>query len=269
MITGSFRRLLRGLLVLMMTLAVASTVGCVSGTAETGSADLNKEKKETEMDSHAEIVQESVPSGGNPETAKEKGLPEDGNYTEEYYKMQNYYGEALYEYLDRKVSLKELDSAFDDMEISFRPREGDKQDAWQKHQSYGMKYFYIRNDLCVERLEAEDREMLQSFVDEKTAYTDERVISFVEKTLPLVIMYTTNADPNEEITLSLYSGRTLINKAVRLCMATVAEYDENGNFVSMENEALKSEFLRVYLPELQKELTEKLSYPVDVELISE
>ncbi len=230
-----------------------------------------EEKGEDRMGFNAETIGECVPFGYgyDMQMAEDKGLAENGEFTEEFFLMQNYYGEALFQYLDRETSLKVRDEALGQPEIRMIPRPEEDQDPWQKHQSYGMQYFYIRNDLCIEQLMTDHREQLLTFAREQWDPADEQVVAFIKETMPVVLMLSREVDPDEEILMSSITGKTLVNRALRICFASVSEYDENGYFVSAENEAIKSELLKAYLPQMQKEMSEALNYPVDIERITE
>lgn len=87
------------------------------------------------------------------EILRKNGLVTGNELNENYYKIYNKYKELLERYLAKKINLQEYDNKLRNSKLQFTPVDLDKRDNYQKYSN--LKYFYIRNDICVEKIPSE------------------------------------------------------------------------------------------------------------------
>lgn len=117
-----------------------------------------------------------------PELFRGKGL---GEWTpnERYYLLLGRYKKALEDLLLEKLPLRLIDENMKKSLLDFRPIPEEKQDYYQKGSGMGLRYIYLRNDLHIEKLSAEELGFLEgmSGLDEEgkafLAATVERVVN--------------------------------------------------------------------------------------------
>lgn len=84
------------------------------------------------------------------EILRKNGLVTGNEVNDNYYKVYSVYRELLERYLIKKLNLQEYDNELGKSELQFTPVDLDSKDYYQK--SSTLKYFYIRNDICVEKI---------------------------------------------------------------------------------------------------------------------
>ena len=101
--------------------------------------------------------------------------------------LYNLYRKLLTEYIIKKLSLQEYDEKFSNSELNFIPITEKEMDAYQYFSSNILKYFYIRNDIYINKLEKEELEMLQDRVNNGNDELDEKAIEMIMHTYKKVI----------------------------------------------------------------------------------
>lgn len=144
-------------------------------------------------------------------------------YNQEQWKMKYekhllFYRYSLYYYLNYIFNINILENEFEiqnDCDLSIAK---DLQDDFQKNSPF--KYIYIRNKICLERLNLEEIEILDRKYEQNII--DEEMFSFIKKTLRKVITYDLRLGENALIPYhDIYDGLLVKNTTLLL----VFQYD--------------------------------------------
>lgn len=209
-----------------------------------------------------ETLHECNPYTFNVEKAAALGLAHGDAFTDEYFSLQAYYCEALWNWLCVKADLCAVDDEIGKSEMRFIVRT-EYRTIYQENQSFGTKYLYIRSNMMIENLNRDDIDTLRVLCEKGNA-SSEQVMQFVEETWLRVI--TQNTDyPGETITIhDMNTGRRVANCSLILGIDTMFELDSEGMMIDVEHEHDKSEFLGRLAKALGEELTDIFGIPVEV-----
>lgn len=119
------------------------------------------------------------------EQAYEKGLLEDGVFTEKYNIIVDNYKRILGSILEKKLNLSKYDEQIKKSGLYFKPVKEEDKDMYQNTSLLGLDYIYIRNNFYVERLEKEKLQLLEDLNKSKDAIKE--VVKMVLDTYPMVI----------------------------------------------------------------------------------
>ena len=87
------------------------------------------------------------PESFDEKMAFELGLADSNGFTDEYFKLQTYYANALMLYVDGKTGLSGLDAALSQSELHFIPSEEDERTIYQLNCAFGLRYFFLRSPI--------------------------------------------------------------------------------------------------------------------------
>ena len=109
------------------------------------------------------------------------------NQKDNYISLYQLYSNLLYQYLIDKLKLNIYDKMIMDARNHFEPVSVDNMDFYQYLAKDYLKYFYIRNNLHIERLNIEELAFLKHKYESKNNLLDQDTIKFIRKTYPKVI----------------------------------------------------------------------------------
>lgn len=207
---------------------------------------------------NAQTIAYSRPFSYDINLAGELELADEAGFFDEYFRLQAFYTQALFAYLDQCAGLSDLDRVLAEHELRLMPAE--EPGIYQRCGSNGMKYLFLRSNVCIERL---DRAELDALRDLQQNQSAEEAVQFVQNTFARVLK-ADPAEPDDMIIVYEPDGRRAQNNAIVLGLATDAEYDDEGNFVSGEHEEIKDEFLKVTAIAAGEKISEALGHPVEV-----
>lgn len=116
-----------------------------------------------------------------------KGLYENDDYTDKFYKLYMNYHILLDKYLVRKFSLDSYDKFFDKARLRFMPVKDEDKDYYQYISGMDLNYIYLRNDIYVEKLSAEDIDEILNLSNNFIEYPKEETFELIERTYHDVI----------------------------------------------------------------------------------
>lgn len=204
---------------------------------------------------NSESLQVCTPHSFDSILAAEKQLADENGFTAEYFMLQSIYAEELMNYLDEKCDIHALDAEFVNHEMRFIPTETPR-NIYQRSCSFGMQFLFLRNNICIERLDEKDLLILRM-----AANGDAEVSELVQRTYKTVIAATSDDDPDLKVAYEM-DGKIAPNRSVVLGFAMDSEFTEDGNFVDVEHEMEKDAAIDVILPVIQEQLTQELGFPV-------
>lgn len=199
--------------------------------------------------------------------AKQKGLTGSEGFSEKYLKLQMVYKCGLMQYLSDMLMLEEYEKEMAESPLGFLPCPENKQSVYQKYGMTGFKYIYLRNNLYIEKLESNELQILEECAEKET-YNSDALLELAARTGREVI---TNEDPavDAETFYLIYENRvsgmkSAPNNAVVLEIATASAFDENGNYISLENEQKKDAAIIELRRQMLSEMDGILEMPVAV-----
>jgi hypothetical protein len=240
----------------ILWIMAAALWGCGGSTDQIG-----EEESVTAFDNKS--LQECSPNTFDLELARSLGLADQMEFSDEYFQLQAYYTKALMIYLDDVCSIVELDQTLAQREEHFLANE-EPVDIYQKNISFGMSFFFLRSNVCIERLGEDELRFLREAYADETECDDASLQQLVADTFANVTQAEPNQEGNVKIIFDMGSGKAVRNASVVLGLSTRAEYDEDGYFVSAEHEAEKQTFLQAAISVMAEEMSDRLQYPVEI-----
>ena len=188
-----------------------------------------------------------------------------GTQKDTYLILNGLYRSLLNQYLKQLV-LGNYDKILSSSDLSFVPVATEEQDFYQYYSNNDLKYYYVRNNIFVERLSDEELNYLKSRIITNNFTLQSEDVTFVRNTFSKVIKeedidgkaYVTNFGPDSS-TFHAQSNSLVIG----------FRYDEfNLNDMTEEkwaqNNNKQREFLWNFNNQLEMDLKQKLNIPVSV-----
>ncbi len=120
--------------------------------------------------------------------------------TKEILELYNIYRELFTEYVIDKLDLIKYDEKIKKSELNFIPIKLNKMDIYQYFSKDVLKYFYIRNDIYVNKLTEEEKSFLIKKKNNNNYNLDEKTKKIIEDSYKRVIYYGENKK-NEKINI--------------------------------------------------------------------
>ena len=112
------------------------------------------------------------------------------NFNDKYYTLYKNYKVLLDKFLVDKFSLKEYDDRVANSELRFLPVKTEDMDYYQYMSSnMGLKYFYLRNNIYIEKLSNEDIEILVNLTENNLTNPSKEIMDIIGRTYEMVIDY--------------------------------------------------------------------------------
>ena len=106
---------------------------------------------------------------------------------EEYINLYNAYRSLFTEFVIKKLNLKKYDDEIKNSGLNFKSLDEAKMDVYQYFSSELLKYFYIRNNIYVEKLSQEERKFIESRIKSGKLELDEGAENMIKSTYKKVI----------------------------------------------------------------------------------
>ena len=97
------------------------------------------------------------------------------------------YKKLFLEYVIKELELNNYDEILNRSPLNYIPISYENKDNYQKNNSKGLKYFYIRNNIYIERLTRDDISFIQKKRKNGEEVLDEEWAEFIENTYPKII----------------------------------------------------------------------------------
>lgn len=184
------------------------------------------------------------------------------NQKKEYLNLYSIYLSMMLNYIDSKSLIKKFDDMLLNSNVKFKPVEEKNMDIYQYCCSSFLMYFYIRNNIYIERLAPKEIEFLKTH-DTKSI---EQKNIFIQKTINKVIkesnddeLYNINYGP--ESPDYIVPNNSLII-GVRFDDYYVDEKQADEEWISNYN--IKLSKLNILKDFMAKKFTKELNIPVDI-----
>lgn len=162
----------------------------------------------------------------NEKMAEVKNLYKDGMFTERFVLLQGIYRFLLSRFLLGQTGLADIDQGIQKHEIGFAEIERVEQDIYQKGDFMGLRYFYLRNPIHIERLEESQLKFLESLLDSFSREKARKAGELLKKTYKEVLAFSEETMFQEtELFPSLYGEGNVFAGALVFVIAvkTTAE----------------------------------------------
>lgn len=106
---------------------------------------------------------------------------------EEYIELYNMYRRLFSEFIIKKIDLQEYDKKIESSELKFKQLAQEDMDIYQFFTSDELRYFYIRNNIYIENLTDEEKNILKRKMLEENYELDEEALKMIESTYKKVI----------------------------------------------------------------------------------
>ena len=192
-----------------------------------------------------------------------------GQGNEKMLEMEKVYRIAFSKFLMEKLQLEKYDQELKESNMRFIPRDEEHKDDAQKNDELGLDFFYIRNDVHIDRLTDEQKEILIS--QSINEVLPEEILQLVEQTYVDVMGYKvieSAEDRNVKTTYDVALDPYFVTyDTILIKLATMREYDNDGNYIDLQHEKEKEKELKKYVDDMQKELQGKLGdTPIAIQL---
>lgn len=121
-----------------------------------------------------------------------------------YLRMYEMYSDLLNKYMNTKLELSKYDDMIASSENGFKSVDPRLWDMYQYLARKYLKYFFIRNNLYIERLCNEDFAYLEAMIGAEEEEYDDKKGAFIERTYPLVCV----ENPHSKGNVSVNYGST-------------------------------------------------------------
>ncbi|MBR2704413.1 MAG: hypothetical protein IKE91_02990 [Clostridia bacterium] len=118
----------------------------------------------------------------------------DDEKKEKYIELYNVYRKLFTEYIINKFNLKKYEKYFLEGTIKFPKVETPRMDFYQWYSSKELNYFYLRNNIYIEQLDAPDQEYLKRIAKKDSDIKAKDIEEFIERTLPKAIFEKVRGD---------------------------------------------------------------------------
>lgn len=116
--------------------------------------------------------------------------------------LYTYYHKYLMKYLEDKLNITEDDEILKNSESKMTKIEKKDMDIYQYLSSDMYDYFYLRNNMYIDRLTEDERNTLNKFIADKEEKITPEIVKFIESTFKKVIIEM----PNEEEGINVSYG---------------------------------------------------------------
>ena len=179
-----------------------------------------------------------------------------------YLKNYSFYYNYLIQFISKIVEIQQLDQILIKSKNEYTKVNPEEMDIYQYMNSPFYNYFYIRNNISIERLSPEELLELERFVNQNKETIDPEIESFINKTILKVII----ENPNMDFTTMINYGPFEIeymseNASIVLGLRfeededyTKANYIELRNNKETEIDFLTSLIKTKYIPIIKQKL---------------
>lgn len=184
-----------------------------------------------------------------------------------YLSLYNVYRNLFSQYIIENMGLKEYDEKLANSGLGFLVNNQEDMDIYQYYSSDTLKYFYIRNNIYIERLTKEERDFLREKISNNNYELDDASRQMIEETYERVIFE--DALKNGEKCNTLYGPNSTSFLAPNNALVIGVRYDEfaeNGLDDKSWDELHDKQALYLYqlMDSMRYNLGKKVSLPVAI-----
>ena len=183
-----------------------------------------------------------------------------------YLNLSTLYRALLNEYI-KQLGLENYENVIKNSELNFIPVNSSDQDFYQYYNNSNLEYYYIRNNIYIDRLSEDEKKYLQNKLNTHDYSLNDQDINFVSQTLSKVIkeIHDNTPEPFEvnfgPLSTSFFAPNDALVIGFRYDMFNDNGMDED---VFAENYERQREFCLNLNEQLESQLQNKLAIPIKV-----
>ena len=186
---------------------------------------------------------------------------------DEYLKLYNLYRKLFTEYIINILDLKKYDDEVFNSGLNFLINKEDDMDIYQYYSSGELKYFYIRNNIYIEKLDDEEKDFFMNKITNNDMNLDSKTEEVLKKTYSKVVFE--DALENGEICNIQFGPNSSYFFAKNNSIIIGMAYDEFGEDGLEDSEWDKQHdkqkiFIYNLINEMNRDLEEKVDLPIKV-----
>jgi len=178
-----------------------------------------------------------------------------------YFAVYSLYMELMYKYLLKKTDIINYDNILTNKGYKFVSN--GNQDFYQNFSDEFLRFFYIRNNLYMDRLTNEEIEFLGNKLSISNFELDKETENFIEKTYKKLIFENVSGNYDSNFEVNFGPNNPMFFAPVDALVIGVRYNEEFGeNFI--EEYLIKRDFIEKIRVEISEKLNKVLSVPVAV-----
>ena len=211
------------------------------------------------------IVKKYMLRESNFHALQEAGLMNENHLTEMFSKIYEFYSQSLMFYLDKELELSKREEEIENCILSIKPVKDAEKDAYQSLSF--LKFFYLRNNLKIERIPKELLTILEDRVRNKQTIFDSTIEDIIKQTVIEVIKNTnypdgTNINYGPSSSMDYFAPNNAIVLGLRMNPEYEKDTKENPDW--FKNYLQKEALLKILREKVMDDAREKL--PKDIPL---
>ena len=192
-------------------------------------------------------------------------MPE--NQKKKYLLLYNMYRKLFTVYIMQKLKLKSYDNKIEKSELGFTANKKQDMDIYQYFSSDILKYFYIRNNIYIEKLNKKEIDFLEKKIQSKNYELDDETMQIIESSYRRVIFE--DVLKNGELCKTLYGPNSSNFFADNNAIIIGVRYDEFAENKLNDDEwdelhQQQVEFLESLITRMNKNLNSNSAVPIEI-----
>lgn len=192
-------------------------------------------------------------------------MPE--NQKKKYLLLYNMYRKLFTIYIMQKLKLKSYDKKIEKSELGFTANKKQDMDIYQYFSSDILKYFYIRNNIYIEKLNKKEIDFLEKKIQSKNYELDDETMQIIESSYRRVIFE--DVLKNGELCKTLYGPNSSNFFADNNAIIIGVRYDEFAENKLNDDEwdelhQQQVEFLESLITRMNKNLNSNSAVPIEI-----
>lgn len=192
-------------------------------------------------------------------------MPE--NQKKKYLLLYNMYRKLFTVYIMQKLKLKSYDKKIEKSELGFTANKKQDMDIYQYFSSDILKYFYIRNNIYIEKLNKKEIDFLEKKIQSKNYELDDETMQIIESSYRRVIFE--DVLKNGELCKTLYGPNSSNFFADNNAIIIGVRYDEFAENKLNDDEwdelhQQQVEFLESLITRMNKNLNSNSAVPIEI-----
>lgn len=191
---------------------------------------------------------------------------ENCEFTDDFIKLSYSYKHLFGKFLIEQTGLDRLDGRINELKIQPCPEE--EMDFYQKYDSLGLKYFYIRGFARIDRLSEDELDLMKTSLEDSSEKSWFEIMSLINKTFKSVM--TVNPENPETV---YEPKRTILREyvisggSIPLALRSVPEFNSEGNYLSKKAEDKRLSVFKNIAAKLDSSISKDLGCSVKTAII--
>ena len=185
---------------------------------------------------------------------------------QEYLNLSTLYRKLLNEYI-KLLGLQKYDDLLENSNLNFIKIDESEQDFYQYYNNSDLTYYYIRNNIYLNRLTIEEKNFLKNKLNNQDYNLDNETITFINSTFKKLIKEIhENINEPFDTNFGPTSSRYLARNDALIIGFRYDESNDNGmdDETFDKNYEKQKEYIKILNKQLEDEIENKLNLPVKV-----